>query len=81
MPRTFSGSQMLSRMAALIAALLLGLALLMRWQGEAVQLSLGAVLFAGLGFALLAALVWGGGPRMRRPETARDELGLSLIHN
>ena len=77
MPRTFSGSQMLSRMAALIAALLLGLALLMRWQGEAVQLSLGAVLFAGLGFALLAALVWGGGLRMRRLETDRSELGES----
>ena len=77
MPKTYSGSQMLSRTSALIAAVLLGLALLMRLQGEALELRPGVVLFAGLGFALLAALVWGATLRMRRLETDRSDLGES----
>ena len=77
MPRKYSGSQMLSRTSALIAALLLGLALLMHLQGDALELRPGVVLFAGLGFALLAALVWGATRRMRRLETDRSELGES----
>ena len=77
MPKTYSGSQMLSRTSALIAAVLLGLALLMRLEGEALELRPGAVLFAGLGFALLAALVWGATLIMRRLETDRSDLGES----
>ena len=75
MPRTYSGSQMLSRTSALIAAMLLGLAILMRLQGEALELRPGGVLFAGLGFALLAALIWGATLKMRRLENDKSELG------
>lgn len=77
MPRSHDGSQFLVRASALTAALLLGLALLLRWQGGTLQHHTGAVLFAGLVFALLAVLAWGATLKMRRLETDKHELGQS----
>ncbi len=68
---------MLIRGSALIAALLLGMALAMRWQGGAFQLQAGTVLMVALGFTLFAVLVWGATLQMRRLESDGNELGES----
>ena len=69
MPKKLPGSQMLIRGSVLIAALLLGMALAMRWQGGAFQLQAGTVLLVALGFTLFAVLVWGATLQMRRLES------------
>ncbi len=74
MPTPTSSSQAIVRGSALIAALLLLLALAMRWQHEPVRLHPSAVLFVALGFATFAALVWAAGRRMRRLESDKQEL-------
>ena len=77
MHRKYSGSQMLIRSAALIAALLLGMALAMRWQAGAFQLQAGTVLLVAFGFALFAVLVWSATLQLRRLESDGNELGES----
>ncbi|MBE7423530.1 MAG: EAL domain-containing protein [Zoogloeaceae bacterium] len=74
MPSSTPSSQALVRASALIAALLLLLALVLRWQGEPLRLQTGAVLFVALGFATFAALVWVAGRRLQQSETDRRAL-------
>jgi len=73
---TSSSSQFAMRASALIAALLLLVALALRWQGVSLRLNPGTVLFVALGFAVFAALVWGINLRLRRLETDRQQLAL-----
>ena len=76
MPQQPAGSQFIVRASALIAAMLLLLALVMRWQGEALSLHPGAVLFVALGFAAFSGLVWGASRRLHRLEVDKHELAL-----
>jgi diguanylate cyclase (GGDEF)-like protein/PAS domain S-box-containing protein len=76
MPTPPSSSQTLVRASALIAALLLLLALAMRWQHETLRLHPSTVLFVALGFATFAALIWVAGRRLRRLESDKQELAL-----
>jgi len=76
MPQSPAGSSFIVRASALIAALLLLLALVMRWQGETLSLHPSAVLFVALGFAVFAGLVWGASRRLHKLETDKHELTL-----
>ncbi len=76
MPTPPSSSQAIARASALIAALLLLLALVMRWQDASSRLHPGAVLFVSLGFATFAALVWVARRRLQRVESDKHTLTL-----
>ena len=74
MQKFTSSSLVVSRASAWIAAVLLLLALGLRWQDEALRLHAGAVFFVALGFATFAVLVWSTNRRLRQSESDRQAL-------
>lgn len=73
-----SNARAVMRSAALIAALLLLLALVLRWQNAQARFYPGTpiLLFVALGFAAFAALVWNARRRLWRVESDRQQLAL-----